>query len=149
MAHSRSVLGPNEMRVFDASLRVVDGLGLDGREMVAIVDLVAVYVGGAARGAVEALQAPGVTGQTDDEWWLARERILAEKMGDGAAFPTVTRVGEAGGFDVADDAASYTLAFALDDYRYGLEVVLDGIERRIDARVRADPAPVDRPRVDR
>ena len=71
MAHSRSVLGPNEMRVFDASLRVVDGLGLDGRDMVAIVDLVAVYVGGAARGAVEALQAPGVTGQTDDEWWLA------------------------------------------------------------------------------
>ena len=83
-----------------------------------------------------------VTGQTDDEWWLERERILAEKMGDGAAFPTVTRVGEAGGFDVADDAASYTLAFALDDYRYGLEVVLDGIERRIEARVaRSHPGP--------
>jgi AcrR family transcriptional regulator len=137
MAHARSVLGPNELRVFDASLRIVDGLGLSGREMVAIVDLVAVYVGGAARGAVEALQAPGATGQTDDEWWLERERILGEKMGDGTAFPTVTRVSEAGGFDVADDAVSYTLAFALDDYQYGLDVVLDGIQHRIEAHAGA------------
>jgi AcrR family transcriptional regulator len=133
MAHSRSVLGPNELRVFDASLRVVDGTGLPGRELVAIVDLVATYVGGAARTAVEAVQAPAATGKTDDEWWYERARILAEKVGDGAAFPTVTRVSEAGGFDVDEDAGPYTLAFAIDDYRYGLERVLDGIEGRISA----------------
>ncbi len=102
--------------------------------MVAIIDLVAVYVGGAARGAVEAAQAPAATGQTDDEWWLERVRILSEKVGDGAAFPTVTRVSEAGGYDVAEDAESYTLTFALDDYRYGLDRVLDGIAQRIAAR---------------
>ena len=92
MAHARATLGPNEVRMLDASLRVVDGLGLRGREMVAIVDLVAVYVGGAARAAIEAAEAPAATGQTDDDWWLERERILDQKMGDGSAFPTVSRV---------------------------------------------------------
>ena len=81
--------------------------------------------------AVEAVQAPAATGQTDDEWWLERVRILSEKIGDGAAFPTVTRVSEAGGFDVADEAEPYTLAFAVEDYRYGLDRVLDGVDRRI------------------
>ena len=131
MAHSRPVLGPNELRVQDASLRVLDGTALPGREQVAIVDLVLIFVGGAARTAVEAAQAPAATGQTDDEWWLERVRILSEKIGDGAAFPTVTRVSEAGGFDVSDDGDPYTLAFALEDYRYGLDRVLDGIALRI------------------
>ena len=134
IAHARSVLGPNEMGAYDATLRVVDGLGLAARDMVAIVDLVAVYVGGAARVAAEAAAAPAATGLTDTEWWRARERILIEKMGDGAAFPTVTRVSEGGGFDVATDAEDYNLAFAIDDFRFGLERVLDGIERFIASR---------------
>ena len=120
--------------MLDASLRVVDGLGLRGREMVAIVDLVAVYVGGAARSAIEAADAPAATGQTDTDWWLERERILDRKMGDGSAFPTVSRVSLDGGFDVGEDQAEYNLAFALDDYRFGLERVLEGIERFLEAR---------------
>lgn len=131
MAHARAVLGPNELRVHEASLRVVDGLGLRGRDMVAIVDLIGMYVGGAARSAVEAAQAPAATGQTDTQWWLERERILTEKMGDGSAFPTVTRVSADGGFDVAEDVEDYNLAFAIDDFAFGLERVLDGIERFI------------------
>jgi AcrR family transcriptional regulator len=127
IASGRGVLGPNELRVLDATLRVVDGLGLSGREMVAAVDLVAMYVGGAARVAVEAAGAPGATGLTDTEWWLARERILDEKMGDGAAFPTIMRVSLDGGFDVVPDAENYNEAFAVDDFEFGLERVLDGI----------------------
>lgn len=127
IAHGRGVLGPNELRAFEATLRLVDGLGLTGREMVAVVDLVAMYVGGAARFAVEAGQAPKATGMSDTEWWLARERILAEKMGDGSAFPTVVRVSKDGGFDVAPDAEDYNKAFAIDDFEFGLERVLDGV----------------------
>ncbi len=127
VAHGRGVLGPNELRAYEATLRVVDGLGLTGREMVAAVDLVAMYVGGAARFAVEAGQAPKVTGMSDTEWWLAREQILAEKIGDGSDFPTVTRVSADGGFDVAPEAEDYNKAFAVDDFEFGLERVLDGI----------------------
>ena len=134
LAHARSVLGPNELRAYDATLRFVDGLGLTGREMVAVVDLVAMYVGGAARVAVDAARAQAATGVSDTEWWYAREQILAEKMGDGSDFPTVTRVSAAGGFDVAADVVDYNLAFAIDDFAFGLERVLDGIERFIAAR---------------
>lgn len=134
LAHARSVLGPNEMAAYDASLRLVDGLGLSGREMVAVVDLVAVYVGGAARGAIEAAAAPAATGMTDTEWWVAREQILIEKMSDATRFPTVVRVSEQGGFDVAPDAVDYNLAFAVDDFEFGLQRVLDGIERLIESR---------------
>jgi AcrR family transcriptional regulator len=126
-AHGRGVLGPNELRAFEATLRVLDGLGLTGREMVAAVDLVTMFVGGAARIAVEAAAAPAATGMTDTEWWQARERILAEKMGDGADFPTVVRVSADGGFDVAPDAEDYNRAFAVDDFEFGLERILDGI----------------------
>ena len=127
VAGGRGGLGPNELRSFDATLRLVDGLGLSGREMVAVVDLVAMYVGGAAKVAVEAAQAPAATGLTDTEWWLAREQILAEKMGDGADFPTVVKVSAGGGFDVAPDAVNYNEAFTIDDFEFGLERVLDGI----------------------
>jgi AcrR family transcriptional regulator len=134
IAHGRGVLGPNELRAFEATLRVLDGLGLSGREMVAAVDLVAMYVSGAARVAVEAGAAPAATGMTDTEWWLARERILAEKMGDGADFPTVVRVSADGGFDVAPDAEDYNRAFAIDDFEFGLTRILDGIGRLIEER---------------
>ncbi len=134
IASGRGVLGPNELRVFDATLRVVDASGLSGREMVAAVDLVAMYVGGAARVAVEAAQAPAATGLSDTEWWRARELILAEKMGDGADFPTIVRVSADGGFDVAPDAENYNEAFAVDDFEFGLERVLDGIGAFIAAR---------------
>jgi AcrR family transcriptional regulator len=134
IASGRGVLGPNELQVLDATLRVVDGLGLSGREMVAVVDLVAMYVGGTAQVAVEAASAPAATGLTDTEWWLAREQILAEKMGDGADFPTVMKVSADGGFDVAPDADNYNEAFTVDDFEFGLERVLDGIGAFIAAR---------------
>jgi hypothetical protein len=75
-----------------------------------------------------------VTGVTDNEWWLAREAILTEKMNDAARFPTVTKVSQQGGFEVAEDAVDYILAFTLDDFAFGLQRVLDGIEAFIAAR---------------
>ncbi len=71
---------------------------------------------------------------TDNEWWFAREAILTEKMSDPERFPTVTRVGAEGGFDVAGDATEYNLAFVIDDFAFGLQRVLDGIEAFLSAR---------------
>ena len=51
-----------------------------------------------------------------------------------SAFPTVTRVSADGGFDVAEDAEDYNLAFAIDDFMFGMERVLDGIEQFISER---------------
>jgi AcrR family transcriptional regulator len=135
VAASRSVLGPNESALFEAALRIVDGIGLSGREMVAAVDLVGTYVRGAVRAAAEAVAAPAVTGQTDTEWWLERAPVLEEiEAFRNDRFPTVVQVSQAGGFDVNDDAHDYTLAFALEDFEFGLQRVLDGIETLVAER---------------
>lgn len=128
--HARSVLGPNETAVFDATLRIVEEIGLSAREMVAAVDLVVTYVGGAASGASDAGSADEATGKSEDEWWLEREPLLTEQW-NPERFPTATRVAAAGGFDVPDDATSYSLQFLLDDFEFGLQRLLDGIDTYI------------------
>jgi AcrR family transcriptional regulator len=135
VSQARSVLGPNEMALFEAALREVDGLGLTGREMVAIVDTISIFVRGAVRAAAEAREAPAATGQSDDEWWGEREPLLEEYDAfDAERFPTVMKVGADGGFDVGPDAVEYVLQFALDDFAFGLQRLLDGIEAFVASR---------------
>ncbi len=136
VASARAVLGPNETMVLDLALRTVDGLGLSGREMVGVVDLMGTYVRGAVRSAAESLEAPQVTGKTDTEWWREREPLLDEMLTFSAdRFPNVFRVSADGGFDVTGEH-EYTVQFAIDDFELGLPLVLDGIAALVEARRR-------------
>jgi AcrR family transcriptional regulator len=140
VASSRSVLGPNEMTVFEYSLRAVTGLGLSGREMLAATSLVGIYVRGAVRAAAEAIEAPRATGMTDTEWWTERAPLLDEmEVFDPERFPTVLAVGEDGGYDVSSDEHEYMLQYALDDFEFGLQRVLDGLEQLINSPDEAPP----------
>jgi AcrR family transcriptional regulator len=128
VASSRGVLGPNETAVQEVTLRMIDGHGLTSREMVALLDALGTYVRGSVRGAVEAMEAPARTGMSDEEWWKARSELLGEFLGERAAdFPTITRVSETGGYE-ASGPESYTLRFALDDFEFGLERLLEGVD---------------------
>jgi AcrR family transcriptional regulator len=132
---ARSVLGPNEMTLFERALAEVDGLDLSGRDMVAIVDLIATYTRAACRAAAEAMDAPRATGKSDNEWWGEREPLLtAYDAFDPQRFPVINRVSADGGFDVAPDGAEYVVQFALDDFEFGLARLLDGIEAYVDGR---------------
>jgi AcrR family transcriptional regulator len=130
----RALLGPNETDLFEASLRVVDGIGLSGTEMVLVVNLVADYTRGAAQTAVGAAQAERRTGISDEEWWKAREPLF-DKYFDPDRFPTVTRVGAQGAFEPPGDG-QYTVAWARESFEFGLRRLLDGIENFIKARSR-------------
>ncbi|MGH2353366.1 MAG: TetR/AcrR family transcriptional regulator [Chloroflexota bacterium] len=130
---ARAVLGPNETMVFESTLHAVSGLGLTGREMVAVVGLMAGYVRGAAQGALEAALAAQRTGVTDDQWWAAREPLLEQYL-DPDRYPTVTQVHLSGGFDQPAGGADYNLQNALDDFEFGLQRVLDGVEAFIQRR---------------
>ena len=137
---ARALLGPNELAVFEASLGMVEGLGLTAREMVAVVDVIAGFVAGAATGVAQAARAPEETGLTDDEWWGSLEPMLDE-VWDAERFPTTTAVQAGGGFDVPDDTVPYHVRFAIDDFEFGLERLLDGIEAFVAGRAtHADPA---------
>jgi hypothetical protein len=96
-----------------------------------MVDALSMFVRGAAQSAADA--APGVdaTGKTESEWWLEREPILGEVL-DPARFPVLTRLGAEGGFDVPEDTANYNLRFAVDDFDFGLQRLLDGFEAFLD-----------------
>jgi AcrR family transcriptional regulator len=141
VASSRAVLGPNESDSYEAALSVVADIGVPARDAVAIVDSLSMYVRGAAREAVEAAAAEGVTGMSELEWWTARDEILTEKMTDDR-FPTLGRLEAEGAFAVPPDAENYNLRFIVDDFEFGLQRLLDGF----DAHVRAAPSTRRRPK---
>ena len=130
---ARSLLGPNETALYEASLAVVSGIGLSGREMMQVVTLVGEYVRGAAARAVEAAQVAKETGVTDEQWWREREPLL-DQVFDPARYPTVTRIAEEGAFSQPEGGLDYNLQDAVDSFEFGLGRVLDGIEAFVKAR---------------
>ena len=133
VSDARSLLGPNEIALMEAGLKAVTGLGLTGREMVSTVALVSNFVRGAAQLAVDAARAAEQTGVTDEQWWQAREPLLLEYF-DAEHYPTIASVDLDGGFHPSGDANSYTLQLAMEDFEFGLERILDGIEVFIQRR---------------
>ena len=85
------------------------------------------FVRGAARDAAEAAGAEAATGKTELEWWTERDAILTEVM-TPERFPTLARLAADGGFDVPPDTENYNVRFILDDFEFGLQRLLDGIE---------------------
>lgn len=139
---ARSLLGPHELDLYEAQLRVFDGLALTGREMNRIVMVIGDFVRGAAKAVSDARQAPGATGLSDDEWWEARSALLDEMIGGAETWaerwPTITKIGDENAFDqldrAPDDDTSYIVWELLDAFEFGLQRLLDGIERYIDSR---------------
>jgi AcrR family transcriptional regulator len=127
VATSRPVLGPNVTAGYDSALRAVDGIGLTDIEMDLVVTVLADYVHGAVRGAVDAAQAEQRTGISDDEWW-AEYAPLLEKVFDPDRYPTAARVGAAAGaeYGAASDPARA--------FEFGLQRLLDGIAVLVAAR---------------
>jgi AcrR family transcriptional regulator len=132
---SRPLLGPNETKLFESALRVVDGIGLSGPEMVLVVSLVASYTRGAADTAVGAAEAERRTGISDEQWWAAREPLF-DKYFDPERYPNVVRVAAEGAFEQPAGDAAYTVAQAQQSFEFGLVRVLDGVEAFIRARSR-------------
>ena len=133
IASGRSVLGPNEAESYERALAVVADLGIPARDAVAIVDAISMFVRGAARDAAEAAGAEAATGKSELEWWTERDALLNEVM-TPERFPTLTRLAADGGFDVPPDTENYNVRFILDDFEFGLQRLLDGIERQVEGR---------------
>jgi AcrR family transcriptional regulator len=132
IASGRSVLGPNEAASYDRALSTVADLGIPARDAVAIVDAISMFVRGAARDAAEAAGAEAATGKSELEWWTERDAILNEVM-TPERFPTLARLAAGGGFDVPPETENYNVRFIVDDFEFGLQRLLDGIEGHVGA----------------
>ncbi len=119
----RPLLGPNSLRATEATLRILDGTGLDGREMIDTITTTSSWVAGLARTSVEASSAAAETGVSDDEWWAAQEAYLGEALA-GERNPMLGRVAAGGGFDGPRDRS----------FEFGLQRLLDGLEALIATR---------------
>jgi AcrR family transcriptional regulator len=134
---SRPTLGPNELGLYEAQLRLVDGLGLSATDMANTVSLIVGYVAGAAKSVADAKAAEQLTGVSDDDWWSARSPLL-DDVYDPAKYPVSTRLSSEQAFDqidrAPDDTTPYLVRSALDAFEFGLQRMLDGIESYIAAQ---------------
>ncbi len=121
-------------------MSIVAGIGLTGREMVSVINLVTGYVRSAAQGALEARLAAQRTGITDEQWWAVRGPLL-EKYFDPERYPTLVSAQLDGAFDAPGADADYNLERALEDFEFGLQRVLDGVEAFIQRRAAEAPPP--------
>lgn len=124
---TRPILGPNALAGFDFALAALDGLGLTGREKVAVILAVDHYVTGTARTYALRGQAARETGITDEEFWAAQEPVLTRALA-GGDYPAIAQLPE-DAFSIDGDEA----------LEFGLTPLLDGLEAFIASRRNAPP----------
>ena len=123
----RPILGPNALAGFDFALAALDGLGLTGREKVAVILAIDHYVTGTARTYVLRRQVVQETGISDEEFWGAQASVLTEAIASGN-YPEIAALPE--------DAFTIDGEEALE---FGLHPLLDGLAAFIERK------PVDNP----
>ncbi|RAK57820.1 TetR/AcrR family transcriptional regulator [Phenylobacterium deserti] len=123
----RPPLGPNVLAMANTAFGMLDGLGLSGVEIDQLMHLVADYVRGALRTALEADDVERITGITDEQWWQMHEPLLGDLI-DRGDFPHLVRVG-------AEVKTAYRgQNVQLAHFEFGLQRVLDGVEAYIAKR---------------
>lgn len=134
ISQARPVLGPNEYRLFESLATVLHRAGLEPKAVSSAFGSLFNLVRGMVRTAAEARQATVVTGVAEDEWWYARSAQLEEVVPDfSERFPTLTSISQNGAFDNDDSEEPYLEQEAWETLQFGLDALLDGIQRRIDA----------------
>ena len=116
---SRGLMGPNQAAALDSLLGMLDGIGLSGSQRMAVVGLVTSYVQGRARQFAEAARTERRTGMSDERFWRELAPLLDPHL-DATRFPALTALW-----------ADETFA-GEDEFEFGLQRVLDGIESFID-----------------
>lgn len=117
----RAVLGPGTMAKYEHELGAVLPLALSDVERDAALTLVLDFVRAAARSAQRVQEERA--DETAQEWWDREGQALAA-LGLAAEFPLADRIGTAAG---QEQGAAYDPERA---FRFGLEVILDGLEAR-------------------
>jgi hypothetical protein len=126
VSQARPVLGPHEFAVMESLAAILASTGLPGRQLRGIVGAINYFVRGAAQTIAEARAAGGATGEADEEWWYARSAVLLEIEPDlEKKFPMLHRLEQ--DREPVDPSLPYLENDALENFRNGLRVLLDGV----------------------
>ncbi|GAA2247758.1 MULTISPECIES: TetR/AcrR family transcriptional regulator [Kitasatospora] len=132
---SRRLPGPNIMADYEHGLRIAERTGLRASEVISVVALVAGFVQTSARQLHEFLREEQNSGVSHEQWWRGQDGLIEHL----AAYPTLGRLWQAGGFDRPEDPFDFGLARTLD----GVELLVQG-RRSEKSDENGAPAP-DRP----
>jgi AcrR family transcriptional regulator len=110
---------PHEVAWFEQALTCLRGTGLAEAQKASVILLLSGYVRNIASTEADIEAAIRASGGTPQEWMSSYGRMLA-KLADPQRFPAIAAFVAAGVFDTADDPD--------DEFSFGLERVLDGIE---------------------
>lgn len=119
MSLTRGLMGPHQTAQLDALLRVISGTGLSNGEMMATVGLITSYVQGRARQLSDAAGTEARTGVTDAQFWTEFAPLLDPHL-TADRFPTLSGIWKDADFEW------------LDEFDFGLQRVLDGIEAYVE-----------------
>ncbi|MEU7478128.1 TetR/AcrR family transcriptional regulator [Lentzea sp. NPDC042327] len=133
VSQARPVLGPHEFAVIESLAAVVVTTGLPARRLRGIVGAINYFVRGAAQALAEARAARTATGEGDEEWWYARSAVLLEVEPDLARRFPVLHLLE-GDREPVDPELPYLENDAVENFRGGLEVLLDGVAAAVARR---------------
>lgn len=125
---TRPMAAPNGMAHTEASLRALDGLGLDRATMVHVAVTVAGHVVGTAMHLEQEVEAEQDTGMSNEEWYEAQDLTLGTLLASGR-FPILASLDDIPDFDLNLDII----------FELGLRLILDGLAAMIDD-ARADAA---------
>ncbi|NRQ38527.1 TetR/AcrR family transcriptional regulator [Nonomuraea sp. NN258] len=120
----RPPLGPGLLSRSNFLLAALSMTRLPAAEASAASDAIVTFVDGAAATLAQYTQAERISGQSDEDWWAARQ-VFWETVFDPARYPAIEQAWLNGGFD---RSAAEAAAHALD---LGLRALLDGIDARV------------------
>ena len=123
---------PNQIAWLEAGLQCLQETGLTEAEKMSVILLISGYVRNDASIASDIDAAARAAGKELPEFMPAFARIL-RRVTDPERFPALTAVLATDLFDVDDDPD--------DEFRFGLERILDGIEKLVRTRLET-PGPV-------
>lgn len=123
---------PNQIRWLEIALRCLAGTGLTEAEKMSVILLVTSYVRAEASVTADLVAAAAEAGVAWEDTMPAYGRILA-RLADPRDFPALTKVIEAGVLDRADPPE--------EEFDFGLERILDGVQALVDARRTAAAGP--------
>ncbi|WP_199539060.1 TetR/AcrR family transcriptional regulator [Desertihabitans brevis] len=125
---ARLPLGPHVLDAQEDLYRAIALTGLPEPDVVRIAGAVEGHVFGAARAVVVDARQAAATGVSSDGYWESRASFWGTYY-SAERFPTMTRIWEAGGFDLEPDPGA--------DMRFGLAMLLDGVELAVRRRAAA------------
>jgi AcrR family transcriptional regulator len=116
---------PNEVAWFEQALADLEHSGLAEAEKASVIMLISGYVRTLATLESDLEAAVRAAGVAPDEWMAAYPRMLT-RLADPARYPALAKFIAAGVFDRADEPD--------DEFIFGLERILDGIEVLVSSR---------------